>query len=131
MWSSVENDAAARAEQVSPAGGIAALVEGVFGQIGPLAQRTVDCRPYSFGTTCGIQYPLSKLERRTMPYVLAVPARERSHPVALLVLVVAADRSPHGCSVSRCPIELLTAAPRTQRSPGKFLVNPPLADGER
>jgi len=71
------------------------------GKLGPVAKWTVERRPKPGITPSGVHHPLSKLERWAVANMLAMPTRELGHPFALVVLVVAADRSLHEFSVPR------------------------------
>lgn len=66
-----------------------------------VAQRTFERSPEPGITPGGVHRPFSNLERWAMANVLAMSARELSNPIALVVLVVSADRSQHEFTVPK------------------------------
>ena len=64
-------------------------------KLGTIAERAIERRSDLRRSTLDMDDPRSELERRLMPYVLVVPARQFGDPVALLVEVEPRDRSFH------------------------------------
>ena len=71
-----------------------------FGQLSPVAERTVELRADLSRPLGLVHYPWPLLERRLMPDVLVVQARQLGHPVASLVLMEPDDRTLHPLSVA-------------------------------
>jgi hypothetical protein len=71
----------------------------IAGQLGSVTERAVEWCPEPLGASLSLQHPSSELERWSVADVLVVATGELGHPVGLLVLVVAGDRSLHGSSV--------------------------------
>src|SRR6185295_6548309 len=70
-----------------------------FGQLSPVAERTVERRADLSRPLGLVQYPWPLLERRLMPDMLVVETRQLSHPVTSLVLMEPDDRSSHPLSL--------------------------------
>ncbi|HKD20083.1 MAG TPA: hypothetical protein VKG23_19690 [Thermoanaerobaculia bacterium] len=66
-----------------------------------VAKTAIEKFAESFSPAFGIEDPRAQLERRLVAHVPMVAARELGDPLALLVLVVADDRTLHATSV--CP----------------------------
>jgi hypothetical protein len=64
-------------------------------KLGTIAERAIERRPDLRRSTLCVHDPRSDLERRLVPNVLVVPARQFGDPVALLVEVEPRDRSFH------------------------------------
>ncbi len=65
------------------------------GRFGPIAKRAAEQRPEPGLPSRVVGHPGSELERGTVTDMLAVATGELRHPVALVVLVVADDRTFH------------------------------------
>src|SRR5664280_1460703 len=64
-------------------------------KLGTIAERAIERRPDLRRSTLRVHDPRSDLERRLVPNVLVVPARQFGDPVALLVEGEPRDRSFH------------------------------------
>ena len=64
-------------------------------KLGTIAERAIERRSDLRRSTLDMDDPRSELERRLVPYVLVVPARQLGDPVALLVEVEPRNRSFH------------------------------------
>ena len=64
-------------------------------KLGTIAERAIERRSDLRRSTLDMDDPRSELERRLVPYVLVVPARQLGDPVALLVEVEPRDLSFH------------------------------------
>lgn len=102
MRAAVENDAAVGTEDLREAGRLPARI-GSRRRLGHglVAEAALEGRVESFPTALGLQNPRSQLEGRPVSHVPLMAAGELGHPVAMLVLVVADDRTLHRVSVRR------------------------------
>ena len=71
-----------------------------FGQLSPVAERTVELRADLSRPLGLVHYPWPLLERWLVPDVLVVQARQLGHPVTSLVLVEPDDGSLHPLSLA-------------------------------
>lgn len=69
-------------------------------KLGSVAQRAIERHAEAIGPPIGAHHPWPVLKRRTVTNMLIMPAGEFGDPLALVVLVVAADRAFHTPSLN-------------------------------